>query len=121
MPSENKCTSCGYCCIAVHHYIPYSKENLGWVRARGFKIIQASDKIIEIRMADQPCPQLENAPSLEDGYTCKINNSKPKACKQYPDQVFALARKFNIDPYKSLGPNCGFRNNTTDADRLQKN
>jgi len=111
---DSKCTNCGYCCIAVHHYIPYSRENLGWVRARGFKIIQASDKMIEIRMADQPCPQLEQGQTK-----CKIHRSKPKACRQYPEQVFLLAKKYGLDPYKSLGPRCGYR--TPDADRLQSN
>ena len=94
------CNKCAHCCRFLSFVYPKNPQEMGWLKARGFKIVQMSETHVEVRLF-HPCPQLR-----PDG--CKIHDNKPDACKAYPMQTLNRIAH-GLDPLKSLGPECGFR------------
>lgn len=92
------CKQCGQCCQNFGWLIVYASEDtLEWMRARDPEIkIQPYEGIEDYYWVSIPysCKQLEH---VGDGkYHCKLHDSKPELCKQYPEHL------------DELKPGCGF-------------
>lgn len=101
------CTNCGYCCKNVHHYWPNTPETMEFIRVRGYKVVQSSDKVIETRLRLR-CKH------LDINNQCRIHDSKPLACQLYPTDTGHAS--LGLDPQKSLGKKCGYKWNGTAYD-----
>lgn len=96
-----ECIRCGTCCMNIQFVLQGDDVLLEWVRARGFKIIQANNGFVEIQI---PCA----CPHYKDG-GCDIHETKPLTCKEYPKNMPKYWMQRCLDPNKSLGEQCGFR------------
>ena len=106
---EGKCVGCTTCCTELNVIYARSPELDEWIEARrvkpgrdrGLKIVQQNEQFVEVAFKE-PCPQ------LKDG-KCLIQDTKPKVCRDYPQNLENFWVRKGLDPNKSLGPKCGFR------------
>lgn len=99
------CKRCGYCCEHIVYAYANTKQNLEWINARCFKIVDKSDTIILVHVY-HPCEQYSKIDGVS---SCKIQANKPEACKTYPISLdFELLVKQGVSPVKFLGEQCAF-------------
>jgi Fe-S-cluster containining protein len=92
------CKQCGQCCQNLGWICIYAdKDTLEWIRARDPEIQLVPYDSVEdcyLMAVPYPCKQLVD---IGDGkYGCKLHETKPYLCKQYPEST------------DELKPGCGF-------------
>jgi Fe-S-cluster containining protein len=77
------CVACQLCCksVGVYSASAYSEENKEFYEARGAKVSKRNIRNIEYMFLsfDFPCPNLDPVKG------CLIYDTRPEACKAYPE------------------------------------
>lgn len=99
------CNRCGYCCENIVYAYANDEQNLEWIKARGFKIVDVSKTFIIVHVY-HPCI---NYVKIDGIGICKIQDIKPKACQTYPALLnFKVLTEQGIDLAKFIGEQCNF-------------
>lgn len=101
-----KCRQCGKCCTYNINWLNFNNEEekqnaIEWAEARGHKIIQISNNLIQANYPSK-CPHLKNN-------LCELHENKPKWCQWYPHNMHISAKQYNLDINLILTPECGFK------------
>lgn len=98
------CARCGFCCIYLSFIFENTPGVQEWLKARGFKVMQESDKAVEAVITN-PCTQY-------DGTGCRIQDHKPAACKEFPALASEKRKKYyadrGLDVRLSVPAECGY-------------
>lgn len=97
-----ECKKCGRCCTYLQVVFPNNRETKRWIEARGLPIVQETERFIELRIPSR-CPHLAN-----DG-SCDCYDIRPRACREYPNNMIEYWKSQGLDPAVSLGKHCGYR------------
>lgn len=73
---EHKCRKCGTCCKNLEFIMAKTDINVELYKARGVISMECDDYIV--LSVPHRCPK------LNDDNTCSIHDSKPEACKNWP-------------------------------------
>ena len=76
---EHKCRKCGTCCKFIEFCVDNSKVNLEFYKTRNLISMECDDHLVISVPHRCPC--------LNDDNTCRIHDSKPEACKNWPQWV----------------------------------
>lgn len=107
-----ECKRCGKCCIFDCHWLGFDDESekemtIEWATARGYKIIQANDKVVQAQFRRE-CIQLE-LDCNDHHYSCKLEKigKKPKQCRIWPMYYTSIMEGLDIS--KIVPEGCGYK------------
>ena len=104
---KSRCNECGHCCSVVVNIYPMSEHTVEWAMARGFRMIDSSDKYVAVEIPAK-CPHLSSKSR------CKLQHKKPETCRLYPSFLTEEElKRLGLRLDRILGKGCGYVNQAT--------